>query len=366
MSIGKTIKNLRKTKNITQEKLASYLNVSCQAVSKWENGTAAPDISLIVPIANFFDVTTDVLLERDIEKQKVELEKLKEDGSRLSQQGLVRESVEHWRGAVAKYPSNYECLINLAYALHSARLSSDFGNDIETADKYTDEALEICERVLEDCTDIEIRGSAIQILVLTYGSKHRGHYDEEKAVHFAEMAPSLYVCKDVLLEHAYMFNREKRDAQVHGNALEFLDLLTRGMIFGGYKDGREKIFAIETALKIYKLVFYDGNYLFYHCRMAQIYRYLSMEYAKIGDAEKALENLRLAKEHAIAREQIPDGKQNFTSIFFNKATHDNVYTSKNFTGTELDLINEILSDKAFDGIRGTEDFINFKNNLYKL
>ncbi len=364
MRIGKTIKNLRKTKNITQEKLASYLNVSCQAISKWENGTAAPDISLIVPIANFFDVSTDMLLERDIERQKAELEEIKEEGSRLAQQGLTRESITHWRNAVAKYPNNYECLINLAYALHSSRLSSDFKNDIETADKYTDESLEICERILEDCTDIELRGSAIQILVLTYGSKHRGHYDEEKAVHFAEMAPSLYVCRDVLLEHAYMFNREKRDTRVHENALQFLDLLTRSVMFGSYKDGMEKIFAIETALKIYKLIFYDGNYLFYHCRIAQIHRYLSMEYAKIGEPNKALKNLKLAKEHAIAREQIPDGKQCYTSVFINKASHDNVYTSKNYTGTEFDLIDEILSDSAFDTIRDTAEFVDFKNSLH--
>lgn len=53
MNIGKKIKLLRKENEITQEKLAVYLNVSCQAVSKWENETTVPDISLIVPIANF-------------------------------------------------------------------------------------------------------------------------------------------------------------------------------------------------------------------------------------------------------------------------------------------------------------------------
>ena len=74
MNIGGKIKALRKDKDITQEKLASYLNVSCQAISKWENGTASPDISLIIPIANFFNISIDELFDRDAEKIKTEIE----------------------------------------------------------------------------------------------------------------------------------------------------------------------------------------------------------------------------------------------------------------------------------------------------
>ena len=46
---------------MTQEKLAEYLHVSFQAVSKWETGAATPDLSLIVPLARLLDVTTDEL-----------------------------------------------------------------------------------------------------------------------------------------------------------------------------------------------------------------------------------------------------------------------------------------------------------------
>ncbi len=57
-SIGQTIKNLRKEKNFTQEELAELLNVTSQAVSKWENETGMPDISQILPLANIFGVST--------------------------------------------------------------------------------------------------------------------------------------------------------------------------------------------------------------------------------------------------------------------------------------------------------------------
>ncbi|MBQ3491453.1 MAG: helix-turn-helix transcriptional regulator, partial [Oscillospiraceae bacterium] len=62
MTIGTNIKRLRSAKNITQEQLAGYLGVSSQAVSRWECGTACPDISLLPQLADFFEITVDELL----------------------------------------------------------------------------------------------------------------------------------------------------------------------------------------------------------------------------------------------------------------------------------------------------------------
>ncbi len=62
MSFGKVLKELRKEANMTQDQLAQKLAISPQAVSRWETDFAMPDISLIVPIAEIFDVSTDVLL----------------------------------------------------------------------------------------------------------------------------------------------------------------------------------------------------------------------------------------------------------------------------------------------------------------
>jgi len=59
LKIGENIKRLRLSQNITQEKLASYLNVSCAAVSKWESGDTYPDITLLFPLAYFFKVSID-------------------------------------------------------------------------------------------------------------------------------------------------------------------------------------------------------------------------------------------------------------------------------------------------------------------
>ena len=60
-TMGQIIRRLRKERNLTQEELAEQLGVTFQAVSKWENDSGMPDISQVVPIANVFGVSTDVL-----------------------------------------------------------------------------------------------------------------------------------------------------------------------------------------------------------------------------------------------------------------------------------------------------------------
>jgi orotate phosphoribosyltransferase len=60
-NIGKKIKKLRINNNITQEELSKQLSISYQAISKWENNLANPDIELIPVIAKFFKVTIDEL-----------------------------------------------------------------------------------------------------------------------------------------------------------------------------------------------------------------------------------------------------------------------------------------------------------------
>ena len=63
MTIGERLKALRRQNGMTQEKLAEYLCVSYQAVSKWETSETYPDGALLVPIANALDVSLDVLFD---------------------------------------------------------------------------------------------------------------------------------------------------------------------------------------------------------------------------------------------------------------------------------------------------------------
>lgn len=127
MEIGTQIKSLRTRRGITQEALAEKLNVSPQAVSKWERGTATPDIQQLPAISAFFGVSIDELFalsddtrmeriqnmlwdERELNPATVEAERafLLEKGRREPENSRVYVMLadmeyqlgeEHWRRA---------------------------------------------------------------------------------------------------------------------------------------------------------------------------------------------------------------------------------------------------------------------------
>ncbi|MHB1151639.1 MAG: helix-turn-helix domain-containing protein [Eubacteriales bacterium] len=57
INVGQNIAALRKNKNVTQEQMASELNITSQAVSKWETNTCQPDTLTLPLIAKYFNVS---------------------------------------------------------------------------------------------------------------------------------------------------------------------------------------------------------------------------------------------------------------------------------------------------------------------
>ena len=76
MELGKKIKQLRKFSGMTQEQLAEKLNISRQALSKWENGTSMPDVESVVRISMLFQISLEELLikeEKYVEESKTQI-----------------------------------------------------------------------------------------------------------------------------------------------------------------------------------------------------------------------------------------------------------------------------------------------------
>lgn len=66
--LSEKLYKLRKNSGLSQEQLAEKLNVSRQAISKWESGTAVPESEKLVTISNYFGVSVDYLLKDEEEK----------------------------------------------------------------------------------------------------------------------------------------------------------------------------------------------------------------------------------------------------------------------------------------------------------
>lgn len=70
------LKELRKNKGLSQRELAHILQVAPNTLSQWENGTRNPDPETLKQLADFFSVTIDYLLNRDISKLKLDEKKI--------------------------------------------------------------------------------------------------------------------------------------------------------------------------------------------------------------------------------------------------------------------------------------------------
>ena len=71
---GQFLKTLRKEKNITQEVLAEALNVSSRTVSRWETGSNMPDISLLVGLSEFYQVSIPEIIDGERKSEEMNQE----------------------------------------------------------------------------------------------------------------------------------------------------------------------------------------------------------------------------------------------------------------------------------------------------
>ena len=70
-TIGAFLKALRKEKGITQEQMGEELGVSGRTISRWETGSNMPDISLLVEIAKFFDVSIPEIIKGEKKSEEM-------------------------------------------------------------------------------------------------------------------------------------------------------------------------------------------------------------------------------------------------------------------------------------------------------
>lgn len=188
VKLGKKIRELRKARNISQEVLAQFLGVSFQAVSKWENDTAMPDVMLIPVLASFFGVSTDELFDYDrlASEQKVDricLEAYQyRDSDPARSEAILRDGLK-------QFPGNDIILNNLLYTMSSPERS--------------DEIITICKTLIECTPDDAVKYDAIRILADTY------HQIGQQALvePTLEQIPEIYFTK--LEQMAYLLEGDK-------------------------------------------------------------------------------------------------------------------------------------------------------------
>lgn len=351
MSIGTTIKKLRRERNITQEQLAELLGVSINAVSQWECDKTAPDISNLPLLANIFEVSADVLLEIDISKSKkqAEIKEFTNKYAELHSQGKTSERLALARAMQKKYPNDETVRYYLMRVLQNGYIDESF-----------DEIVMLGEQLMES-TNMEYKMGAIRGLCFTY--LHKG--DRSKALQYADMMPPA--------EDLYLHVLEGNELAEHCQNY-FWKLCDRAYLYmknlldgceAGYTH-EEKHTLWRSLYDMFHIVFADGDFGFFNDRLARISFSMALESAKSKELERAiaeLENVAIYCEKCKTFTEIEH-----SSLLVNKIKIDQTNIAKSSAETlghsYLRYLNN--NDGVFASIKGDSRYTEIKQRLAAL
>jgi len=351
MSIGNTIKKLRRDRNITQEQLAEMLGLSTNAVSQWERNKTAPDISHLPILANIFEVSADILLEIDITKSKkqTEIKEFTAKYTELHSQGKTEERLKLCRKMQKKYPNDETVRYYLMRVLQNSYVDESF-----------DEIVMLGEQLLNS-TNMEYRTGAIRGLCFTYLRKgNRG-----KALQYADMIPPA----EDLHVHVLEGNELVEHCQNYfWKACDRMYLYTKYLIDckdAGYTH-EEKHTMLESLYDMFHIVFSNGDFGFYNDRLTRISFFMALESGKAGKFERAIDEL---EKTVLYCEKI----KNFTEI-----EHSSLFVSRiKFSRKDIPSHSEETlghaylrylnnNDNVFESIKNDPRYTSIKEQLSTL
>ena len=240
MNIGNKIRELRKQRGITQEQLAESIGISFQAVSKWENNIALPDITLVPVLASYFGVSMDELFDFNLKEIEHAVRIITEKAYQYRESNPA-ESRRILEEGLKKYPENDILLNNLLYVLdYSVK---------------PDETIAIASKLIEKTNQNDVKYDAHRFLAYAYKAKG----DLESAEAAIEQIPEIYFTK--LTEKAYLLSgKAKFEAAEKQKWISFENLLQMMWKLAEYYEENGKIDkAIAETKKALNLISIIGN-----------------------------------------------------------------------------------------------------------
>lgn len=351
MTFGQIIKKLRRDADMTQEQLAEVLSISGQAVSRWENDIAMPDISLLPALANLFDVTTDHLLGVDITKKEEKIEIILKEAEERSIIGYPKEAADIVRAGLSEFPGSYKLMHSLLLNLHiyAGGLQGDERKQVLT------EVISIAEKILAGSTEDSYRHSAITTLCRCYPE----FGETEKAERLAASMPMAFETRHALLKHVYHGDKcfkTKRDEIVFliGEAIRCLQRLDTIMDDGTQALTNDEIVLVnKKSLALLDVLFEDGDYGEYITSMMDIFRNLSEVYAGINNIDEALDHLEKAVKIGVMLDSSYDAHERHTSLLFRGDEYEG-FAFSNPENFSLSLLNYLKKKPCYDSILSSQ------------
>jgi len=378
MNIAENLKRLRHGANITQEELAARLNVSPQAVSKWERGDGYPDITILPALAAYFDVTLDELVGmsayRDRARIDAALQKVRDfyagevDGDGQLERG---EQEQYDRATLLigelselslAFPHDFSLRYHLANLCRSAALW------LESSELYG-KFVALMKSILDDCRDNtlteQLYGQRIRAAAQSALIEHYTDVGEkEKALSLAEeLSPY-----ELANRKMYIYSGEDaiRAAQevIHGYPEQFRKIVWRIAGVPAYSPGfdREAVLALYDKIgEMYDLIFDRGD-LDAQQNLMMVYHYQACAVtAAESDRERCLDYVELAVKHAVLCDTQP-AEHKCASILVDRIEYD-VSVSLPGARRSSQVLEYFNATPQLDAVRGDARFAAAEEKL---
>lgn len=203
--IGEKIQHYRKKNDMTQEDLAIQIGVSPQAVSGWERNCGYPDITLLPGISHALGITIDELMGNDEMGVQADIEKFYKTLRELDAREKLALATEYYR----KYPNAHDIADTLITVIS--------GWGFAETPKHFALMREAAERIIEHCTDNNIRFRAIAAM--------SRYADDSEADRWLDMNPKNYGYTRGEIYEERLLNQGKYEEmrpQMHKNNLSLM------------------------------------------------------------------------------------------------------------------------------------------------
>lgn len=152
--LSQNLKKYRILKNLTQEDIAEYLNITPQSVSKWERGECYPDITFLPALANILGTSIDLLIGMDTIRAEQTRYTIHKNATELEKQGDYPAAEKLYRDALLIYPNKPGMILGLAGVL--------------ALQGKTEEAIEYMEKGLPLSNNEKQKATSRAVLCLLY------------------------------------------------------------------------------------------------------------------------------------------------------------------------------------------------------
>lgn len=299
-SIGQNIKRLRKAFNYTQEELAERINVTAQAISKWENEMGMPDISQLIPLATVFGVSTDTILGMESIDGKNEALRILEQAEAVKKYGQKETYLAAYDiilSGLKSYPNNMILLNNcMGLGLSLALPENGWLYVAERAAEITTETIRQAKLIISYSKDITEMLRAHQALLLLNCSMEKFDEAAKQASSFPEL-PSFTFYSNMAFIHEAMKNQNQESICLCTEidyTLQHLEDMAIRLGNSYYHAGAydEAIAIYETFFTIMKAIFKEDLFPNYHdFDSGDGYIMLARAYLAIKDDNKAMDNV---------------------------------------------------------------------------